>query len=242
MRVGEFRCPPGDALWDEVNDNIGPEAHLVFPRTSVRLERRGCGSLLSTPNHVVFYRPHERYRRALHDARGDISLFVALDEPVPDVPVAPCTPAAFLLARQLARHLDDEPLVVEERAARLVEEALAVRHEPRGNRDLAEDAKALLVERYTGKLSLQVLARDLSVSPFHLSRTFRAQTGYTLTAYAHELRLRAALERLDEDLTRLALDLGYSSLAHFSGRFRRAFGAPPSQVRKIMEALPGAAV
>jgi AraC-like DNA-binding protein len=239
MRVGEFRCPPDDALWDEVNDNIGPEAHVVFPRTTVVLHRKG-GRLLSTPNHVIFYRPHERYRRALHDARGDISLFVAFDGDVPDVPAGPAAPTAFLLAHRLSRHLDDEPLLVEEAAARLVEEALAVRHEPRGSRQLAEDAKALLLERFTEPLSLQALADELHVSPFHLTRTFHRHTGFTLTRYVHELRLRAAVERMaeepDADLTRLALDLGYCSLAHFSGRFSAAFGVPPSQVRNSMEA------
>jgi hypothetical protein len=35
------------------------------------------------------------------------------------------------------------------------------------------------------------------VSPFHLSRVFRECTGRTLTAYLHDLRLRAAVERLD---------------------------------------------
>jgi AraC-like DNA-binding protein len=241
MRVGVFRCPPDDALWDEVNDNIGPEAHVVFPRTSVVLHRE-AGRVLSTPNHVVFYRPHERYRRVLHDTRGDISLFVAFEDDVelPDAPAGPATPAAFLLALRLARRLRDEPLLVEETAAALVEQALAVRHVPRGNRELAEDAKALLLERFTQPLSLQDLAGELHVSPFHLTRTFRAHTGFTLTRYVHELRLRAAVECMSEDpdvdLTRLAFDLGYCSLAHFSGRFSAAFGRPPSQVRNSMEA------
>src|SRR5215218_6486130 len=181
MRVGVFRCPPDDALWDEVNDNIGPEAHVVFPRTSVVLHRR-AGRVLSTPNHVVFYRPHERYRRALHDRRGDISLFVAFDDEVelPDAPVGPAPAAAFLLAHRLARRLGDEPLAVQETAATLVDEVLGVRHAPRGNHQLAEDAKALLMDRFTRPLSLQALAGDLHVSAFHLTRTFRAQTGFTL--------------------------------------------------------------
>lgn len=240
MRVGEFRCPPGDPLWDEVNDNIGPEAHAVFPRTSVVLDRERGGRLLSTPNHAVFYRPNERYRRTLHDERGDVSVFVAYDGPVPDRPAGPLTARGYLLARRLPRF---DALAREEAAALLLDEVLGsaseVRHTAAGRR-IAEAAKELLLERIDKKLSLRVLAADLHVSPFHLTRTFRAHTGYTLTRYLHEMRLRAALEMIAErpqvDLTRLAHDLGYCSLAHFSERFSRAFGAPPSRMRNFMEA------
>ena len=66
---------------------------------------------------------------------------------------------------------------------------------------------------------------------------FREHTGRTLTAYLHDLRLRAAVERLgEESLSRIAADLGYCSPSHFTDRFRAAFGAPPSQVRNLMEA------
>jgi AraC-like DNA-binding protein len=46
-----------------------------------------------------------------------------------------------------------------------------------------------------------------------------------------------ALERLDageRDLTRLALDLGYSSHSHFTDAFRRSFGVTPSTARKLL--------
>ena len=75
------------------------------------------------------------------------------------------------------------------------------------------------------------------MSPFHLTRVFRELTGRTLTAYLHDLRLRAAVERLGEQsLSRLAADLGYCTPSHFSDRFRGTFGMPPSQLRNFMEA------
>ena len=94
-------------------------------------------------------------------------------------------------------------------------------------------------------LSLAAVAAALAVSPFHLARVFRAQTGFSLAGYVHGLRLRRAAERLaaepDTDLSRLALDLGYCSHSHFTHRFRAAFGRPPSalrgaQLRTIVEA------
>jgi AraC family transcriptional regulator len=247
LRVGIYRCPPDDALWHEVNDNIGDRPHVVFPGTAVGLVREGV-HVTATPNDVVFYRPHETYQRELRDARGDVCLFIAPRElDVPDAPLGKADAHSFLLARRLAAHLDDA-LFVEETAAELI--ARAIPAPPSGRRattrrertELVEAAKDRLLERLDRPLSLTELAQELHVSPFHLTRVFRERTGRTLTEYLHGLRLRAAVERIDhEPLTRIAADLGYASPSHFTDRFRAAFGVPPSQLRNLMEAGPPAA-
>jgi AraC family transcriptional regulator len=99
------------------------------------------------------------------------------------------------------------------------------------HRDHAEHARQILTLRFGGSSSLDELARLVGVSVFHLCRVFRRQTGLTLHEYRTELRLRHALERLPErgaDLTRIALDVGFSSHSHFTAAFRRAFGLTPS--------------
>ena len=244
LRVGVFRCPPGDPLWRETNDNIGERPHVIFPATAVGLVREGV-RLTATPNDVVFYRPFETYERSLRDARGDVCLFIAprqLD--VPSAPLGRADAYSFLLARRLARRLDDA-LFVEETAAELIARAVRGPAPPSGRRaatrreraELVEAAKDLLLARLTEPLSLGDLAAELHVSPFHLTRVFRERTGRTLTAYLHDLRVRAAVDRLgEESLSRLAADLGYSSPSHFTDRFRAAFGVPPSQLRNLMEA------
>ena len=242
LRVGVFRCPPGDALWHETNDNIGDRPHVVFPGTAVGLVREGV-HLTATPNDVVFYRPFETYERTLRDARGDVSLFIApRDLDVPAAPLGHADARSFLLARRLASRLDDA-LFVEETAAELIARAIPAPHSGRRattrreRAELVEAAKDLLLARLTERLSLSDLAHELHVSPFHLTRVFRERTGRTLTEYLHDLRLRAAVERLgEESLTRIATDLGYCSPSHFTDRFRAAFGAPPSQLRNLMEA------
>ncbi len=49
-----------------------------------------------------------------------------------------------------------------------------------------------------------------------------------------QLRLRTSLDRIaaGERLADLAEDLGFASQAHFSDRFRRAYGAPPAAWRR----------
>jgi AraC family transcriptional regulator len=260
LTLGDFACASGDRMWDEVND-IGARPHVVFPRTHVLIAQDGAQPVLATPNHVVFYKPHQLYRRGLRDARGDRSLWLevspALFERAPDAPAAPTDARTYLLAVAVARHLMRETpdrLLAEEAAVRLLGDALAepVGWAPRRARtlrshaELAEAAKELLSARMAERLSLESLAAALYVSPFHLARVFRARTGFSLSGYVHGLRLRAAVERLvadpDTDLGRLAVELGYYSPSHFCDRFRAAFGRPPSavrgaQLRTIVEAV-----
>jgi AraC-like DNA-binding protein len=105
----------------------------------------------------------------------------------------------------------------------------------RVHREQAERTRLLLCERFAENLGLEDIARAVHSSPFHLARIFRRETGLAIHQYRNRLRLRAALKRLVEqenDLTALALDLGFASHSHLSDTFRRAFGVAPSACRR----------
>jgi AraC family transcriptional regulator len=106
---------------------------------------------------------------------------------------------------------------------------------------LAEGAKTLLTLRAAEPLDLTSLARELDCSPFHLCHVFRRQTGFTLSEFQHQIRLRRSLERVADRgarLTDLAQELGYASHSHFTMFFRRAFGVTPSALRLRLLGLP----
>ena len=122
-------------------------------------------------------------------------------------------------------------------AARARETAAAARR----HADLAEGAKTLLELRAREPLDLSSLARELACSPFHLCHVFRKQTGFTLSEYQHQIRLRRSLDRVADrsmPLTDLAAELGYASHSHFTLFFRRAFGVTPSALRSRLLGLP----
>lgn len=105
------------------------------------------------------------------------------------------------------------------------------------DRDRVQAVLALLAARFRDPLRLEDLARFAGISIVHLCRLFRRHTGSSIHQTLNELRLRAALEAIGDpgaDLTRVALDLGFSSHSHFSETFRRTFGRPPSQLRRCL--------
>jgi AraC-like DNA-binding protein len=81
------------------------------------------------------------------------------------------------------------------------------------------------------------LARNLGVSPYHLSRTFAAHTRQSVTGYRNRVRVSRALDRLDageRDLARLAADLGFADQAHLTRTVKDHVGHPPGAVRQLL--------
>lgn len=82
--------------------------------------------------------------------------------------------------------------------------------------------------------SVAQLARSVALSPDHFSRSFKASTGRPPYQVLSEMRIERAKALLRESrlsITELALDLGFSSPAHFSSRFRQLTGLTPSAWR-----------
>lgn len=100
----------------------------------------------------------------------------------------------------------------------------------RAARERIEQARILLAENLAHPPSLEELARRVGCSSFYLSRQFSAATGMTLQQYLRRLRLERAAELLRTgrcNVTEAALEVGYSSLSHFSTAFHEHFGCCP---------------
>ncbi len=93
-----------------------------------------------------------------------------------------------------------------------------------------EKVIALLREKLAEPPTLEELGRLVGCSPFHLSRTFSAANGMTIPQYTRQLRMERAAELLKSgkfNVTQAALEVGYSSLSHFSQAFHDTYGCCP---------------
>jgi AraC family transcriptional regulator len=82
--------------------------------------------------------------------------------------------------------------------------------------------------------SLNALAGEAAMSPYHFLRTFRQVTGVTPHQYVLRTRLHRAATRLRESsdpISTIAVRAGFKDLATFNRRFRRLIGTTPGAYR-----------
>lgn len=99
---------------------------------------------------------------------------------------------------------------------------------------VVEKALWYIEARYGQDFSLEEMAGHIGVSRFHLSRSFPAATGLSISAYLRGRRLTEAAKALARgapDILNVALDACYGSHEAFTRAFRDQFGLTPEQVR-----------
>ncbi|MBT8496354.1 MAG: AraC family transcriptional regulator [Deltaproteobacteria bacterium] len=93
--------------------------------------------------------------------------------------------------------------------------------------------RAAIIDRLGAPIELADIARQLGLSERSLQRRLR-ELGTTFQAELMQVRLNAAKRRMldsDAPLTAIAIDLGFTSLQHFSNQFRKFVGQAPSAWR-----------
>lgn len=100
--------------------------------------------------------------------------------------------------------------------------------------ELARRACRYIENNLDTPLTLDALGRELSLSPFHLQRTFKSLVGVTPRAYADACRLEALKRglRRGDSVTRAMVDAGYSSSSRLYERTASQLGMVPSEYRK----------
>src|SRR5215471_5042853 len=96
-------------------------------------------------------------------------------------------------------------------------------------------AREILSEVHEAPMTLEVIAREAAMSPFHFIRQFRAIFGDT----PHQFRIQARLDRAKyllavehDSVTDVCMEVGFSSLGSFSDLFERRVGMRPSAYRR----------
>lgn len=100
---------------------------------------------------------------------------------------------------------------------------------------IIEQAKAIMQEKASQNIDLDILAEQLNVSYSWFRKVFREYTGYPPAKYFMLVKLRRAqylLVNTQESIKEIAFSLGFKSPEHFYTTFKRVMGSTPSIYRK----------
>lgn len=239
---------------------------IVFPYRGLFVRHLGQDEAVGEANQVLFFNQDQEYSISHPLAGGDACLSLAIDgeslrELVPSSSLAPgpsiifreqrmrIGPVALSTAARLRHGLRAgtmETLQAESLALTLVRRAVSDGKIPDrqisfGKRKLVDRAKLVLVSDLSRRWTLSEIGAEVGCSPVYLTQLFQKVEGVPLYRYQLDLRLTKALEEIPshDNLTMLALELGFSSHSHFSTAFRLAFHCSPSELRKSIHAMPG---
>ena len=91
-------------------------------------------------------------------------------------------------------------------------------------------------DHYDQKISLDRIAGNMYLSPFYVSKIFKAETGDTPIHYLIDIRMEKARELLNQEqnlsIQEVAQRVGYDDAYHFSKLFKKKFGVSPSAQRR----------
>ena len=232
---------------------------LVFPYRGVYVRHVGRNESVAESNQVVFFNKGEEYRISHPVEGGDACLSVGvaehwLDELTPKEHVRKSEELAFrrqrlridarsqALVATLRYSLDRkvaEPLEGETLTLTLIRRALGERTShaagaSAGRQKLVDRAKLLLSSDPARRWTLSEIGAAAGVSPVYLTQVFQQVEGLPVYRYHLRLRLARALDLLSQydDLTRLSMDLGFSSHSHFTAAFRQAYGRTPAAFQR----------
>ena len=100
-----------------------------------------------------------------------------------------------------------------------------------------EETVKYIQKHYMTDINLADMARSHSVSPEHLSRTFKKETGFGFAEYLTLVRLQKAEYMLKNEpgktVCEVAYACGFNDSNYFSDKFKRTYGEAPSKFKKI---------
>ncbi|MGK5550945.1 helix-turn-helix domain-containing protein [Actinomadura kijaniata] len=246
--VVSVRCAGGHSGWSPPEP--ADQHQVVLVRSGrFRLRAEGWGSVIE-PATGYLQHPGDEMRYA-HPAGGDACTAVSFaphfwneatdGHPAAALPVR-VDGRIELAHRGMLRSSADASFALAEHLVGLLAEilrqtAVPVRGPGGRGRVLADQAREALLADHPAAAGLVPLARLLGVTPSHLSRVFRRETGVTLSRYRNRLRVTRALDRLEEgadDLAALAAELGFSDQAHLTRTMRAELGRTPAVVRRLL--------
>ncbi|MDO5345792.1 MAG: AraC family transcriptional regulator [Lachnospiraceae bacterium] len=133
--------------------------------------------------------------------------------------------------------------VVSEALTQILTSILNIRSDSGNNfshSQIVENSLAYISEHFNEPLSLETLAKNSNMSPYHFTRVFTAETGFTPHQYLIATRINSAkflLKTPDMPIKEIAFSSGFNSESSFCSTFKKWENMTPGEYRN--QALPG---
>jgi AraC family transcriptional regulator len=248
-------CGPQDGPFEEQHSGFS----IAVVAAGTFQYRSAAGNELMTPGSLMLGNAGQQFECAHPHGRGDRCLSVGF---TPDyfehlaadagfrrserkfrvLRVPPLRDFSTLAARALAGLAGPLSVPWEELSLRFAANALRLGGGSTGGPVIATASAQARVTRSirlielgsATKLTLQALAQEAGLSPYHFLRVFQQLTGATPHQYIVRTRLREAARRLAAEPTKIldiALDCGFGDVSNFNHSFRAEFGVSPRVYR-----------
>lgn len=91
---------------------------------------------------------------------------------------------------------------------------------------------------YTGKVSIEQIAKNLDYHRSHLSTVFKKYTGMSPIHYCIKIRMEHAVQLMAKPLMikQIAASVGFFDSLYFSKQFKKYYGISPSKYRESVDA------
>ena len=132
----------------------------------------------------------------------------------------------------MANHVDVVPILQESLYRLLV---LLKTPETSEEKTYVGQALRYIEEHYAEDISLDLVAEKIGISPFYLSRLFRAERGESFVEYLTGVRMQTAVRLAKEtrlSIREIATRTGYGSPTYFCRVFKKYTGSTIGELRE----------
>ncbi|MBE6023095.1 MAG: response regulator [Cellulosilyticum sp.] len=101
--------------------------------------------------------------------------------------------------------------------------------------DLITSAKKIIDDHYHQDINLEMISRQVNISPYYFSKIFKEETGENFIDYVTHVRIEKAKKSLKEgqySIKEVCINVGYKDPNYFSRLFKKQVGVTPTEYRE----------
>ncbi|MBC2577469.1 helix-turn-helix transcriptional regulator [Peptostreptococcus russellii] len=119
--------------------------------------------------------------------------------------------------------------IIDEYYDEMIEERIIVTN------PLLQEVFELIEDKISEIINLDLIAKEIHVNKSYLSKTFKANTGYTFSEYVNNRKINRARNLLinsEKTISQICKECGYKNTTYFSSLFSKKTGFSPTSFRK----------